>query len=93
MPAVKTKEDRLYCRITKEQKRMIERGAAAMRQKTSDFVVSSACQKAEEVLADQKHFILPKSKWDAFMAALDRPVRQHQRLARLMSEPSILEQR
>ncbi len=87
------KEDRLYCRITRDQKRMIERGATALQQKVSDFVVSSACEKAAEVLADQRHFVLSRSQWNAFVSALERPATRHERLARLMSEPSVLESR
>jgi uncharacterized protein (DUF1778 family) len=70
---------------------MIVRAAAAQGQKVARFVIESAYQKAEQVLADQRSFTLSPAKWNAFVQALDRPVRPHARLARLMSEPSILE--
>jgi uncharacterized protein (DUF1778 family) len=58
----------------------------------TDFVIRSACAEAENSLADQRHFSLNVEQWDAFTAALDRPVQPKPRLRRLLSEPSILEQ-
>jgi uncharacterized protein (DUF1778 family) len=89
--ALATKECRLNLRATKAQREVIERGAAAHGQKMSDFVLSSACEKAEQILAEQRHFDVAPAQWDAFVAALDKPTIRHERLARLMSEPSILE--
>lgn len=86
-----TKEARIGIRTTKEQKAFIRRGASALGQKLTDFVLASAQEKAELVLADQKEFVLPAERWKAFVEALDRPVRRHERLTRLMSEPTVLE--
>jgi uncharacterized protein (DUF1778 family) len=86
-----TKEARIGIRTTKEQKALIKRGASVQGQKLTDFVLASAQEKAELVLADQKEFVLPAERWKAFVEALDRPVRRHERLTQLMSEPSILE--
>lgn len=85
------KESRFNVRTTKTQRAIIERGATVQGQTVTDFVVSSAYEKAEQVLADQRSFVVPKAKWDAFVAALDKPTNHKARLARLMSEPSILE--
>lgn len=91
MPATAVKESRLNLRTTKTQRAIIERGATVQGQNVTDFVVSSAYEKAEQVLADQRAFVVPKAKWDAFVAILDRPTTHKARLARLMSEPTILE--
>jgi uncharacterized protein (DUF1778 family) len=91
MVIVAQKEARIEVRTTKERKDFITRGAIANGQNVSDFILSSAGEKAEMILADQKEFILPRERWDKFVAALDRPKIKHERLARLMSEPSILE--
>ena len=56
------------------------------------FTYSSAQEKAALVLADQREFVISQNQWDAFVAALDKPVTRRERLARLMSEPSILDQ-
>jgi len=89
MPAAK--ESRFNVRTTKTQRAIIEKGATVQGQTFTDFVVSSAYEKAEQVLADQRLFVVPQAKWDAFVAALDKPTTHKARLARLMSDPSILE--
>ena len=85
------KLDRLNLRASQQQRRVMERGARAQGTNLTDFVVSSACEKAEHVLADQRNFALSAKRWNEFLAALDRPVRRHARLTKLMTEPSILE--
>jgi uncharacterized protein (DUF1778 family) len=90
-PRTAAKECRLNFRVTKEQHALIERGATVQKQALTQFVVSSAYEKAERVLADQRNFAVSSSRWNAFVAALDKPVSRHERLARLLSEPSILE--
>jgi len=91
MRTAAAKECRLNLRATKEQRSVIERGATVCGQRMTDFVVSSACERAEQILAEQRNFVVPPQNWDAFVAALDRPTVRHERLARLLSEPSILE--
>jgi uncharacterized protein (DUF1778 family) len=90
-PVAAQKEARIEVRTTSQQKAFITRGASANGQNISDFILSSAQEKAEMILADQKTFVLPQDRWDAFVAALERPDIKHERLTRLMSEPSILE--
>lgn len=89
--ATAQKEARIEVRTTSKQKALITRGADANGQNVSDFILSSAQEKAEMILADQKEFVLPQIRWDRFVAALDRPKKRQKRLARLMSEPSVLE--
>lgn len=85
------KLDRLNLRASQEQRAIIERGARAQGKNLTDFVVSSAYEKAEHVLADQRNFTLSPKQWNEFLAALDRPVTRHNRLTKLMTEPSVLE--
>jgi uncharacterized protein (DUF1778 family) len=89
--ALAQKEARIEVRTTSERKAFITRGANANGQSVSDFILSSAQEKAEIILADQKEFVLPQDRWHKFVAALERPETKHERLERLMSEPSILE--
>jgi uncharacterized protein (DUF1778 family) len=82
---------RIDLRTTRERKSFLERGAVASGQNLSEFILSSAQEKAEIVLADQNRFVIPPAKWAAFLAALEKPATRRDHLARLMSEPSILE--
>ena len=54
----------------------------------SQFVLSSALERADETLADRRHFGLNAERWSAFMAALEMPPRAFPRLERLLHEPT-----
>ena len=85
------KDCRIDLRTSKDTKSFLERGARMKGQNLTDFVLSSAQEKAELVLTDQREFVISPNRWDAFVAALDKPVSRRERLARLMSEPSVLD--
>jgi len=69
----------------------MRRGALERGESLTDFVIKSACAEAEQALADQRRFVLNAEQWDAFVAALDRPIQSKPRLQRLFREPSVLE--
>jgi uncharacterized protein (DUF1778 family) len=95
MPSVapKTRTERLNVRVTEDQARLIRLAAQRTRANISSFLVESACLRAEESLASQRHFEYSEEQWAAFTAALDRPPRVLPRLRKLLAEPSVLEQR
>jgi len=59
----------------------------------TNFIVRSACEKAEQALSDQTRFVLDHEQWKAFMEALDRPPRSKPRLRRLFTEPHVAKRR
>lgn len=93
MPAIieKGRSERLNVRVTEAQARLIRRAAKETQANLSSFLVESACLRAEEALASQKHFVYDQKQWAAFTAALDRPAQDKPRLKSLLNEPSILE--
>ncbi len=82
---------RLSLRTTQKEKYLFETVASRQGLTVSEFVIESACVRAEGILAEERHFALPPDRWKAFVAALDRPVRPKPRLRKLLSEPSVLE--
>lgn len=46
---------------------------------------------AEEALVDRRPLRLDEAQWQAFQKALDRPVVKKPRLARLLSEKSVID--
>jgi uncharacterized protein (DUF1778 family) len=89
----KTRTERLNVRVTADQARLIRRAAESTSANVSSFLVESACLRAEEALASQQHLVYSAAQWEAFTAALDRPVQDKPRLRGLLSERSILEPR
>ena len=61
---------------------------AAQRQgvNITDFIIRSACEKAEAMLLGQNRFVLNHGQWMRFVEALDRPPPAAQRLAMTASE-------
>ena len=86
-----TRSEKLDLRLTPTAKQTLQKAAAAVQRSVSDFVLESALARAEETLADRRHFGLNAEQWEAFMLALDAEPRELPRIKRLFSEPSIFE--
>jgi uncharacterized protein (DUF1778 family) len=85
------KQTKVQLRLRPEQKAIIAR-AARLRQTTlSSFLLESAYRAAQQVLAEQVHFVLPPERWQAFCAALDAPPREIPALKKLLTEESIFD--
>jgi uncharacterized protein (DUF1778 family) len=88
-----TRSEKLDLRLTPEAKRTLNIAASAAGRSVSEFVLESALARAEETLADRRHFGLDAERWEAFLIALDAPPREMPDLERLMREPSVFEGR
>jgi uncharacterized protein (DUF1778 family) len=82
----------LDLRLTPEAKQTLQRAAAVAKRSVTDFVLESALASAAETLADRQSFQLEQEQWQSFVAAIDAPPKLHPRLARLLQQPSVLEQ-
>jgi uncharacterized protein (DUF1778 family) len=88
-----SRKKRLDLRATARQRKLIFTVAERQGVSVTDFILNSACQQAEQILADQRHFSISEKRWKAFLEALDRPVQKKPELERLLSEPSVLEKK
>jgi uncharacterized protein (DUF1778 family) len=88
-----SKDRRINLRATSVQESLIRAAADKRGLSMTDFVLESACTRAEETIADQVHFVLSDKQWKAFNDALERPARVRPRLRKLLTEPSILEKK
>jgi len=93
MAAKTVRTEKLDLRLTQTAKQTLRAAATANHRSLSDFVLESALQRAEETLADRRHFGLDAEQWTAFLAALDAPPRPLPRLERLMNTPSVFERK
>ena len=66
----------------------IDRAARQLGATRSEFVLSSAVERAENVLLDRAVFSLNDADWKKFTAALDKPPRMNAKLSRLLKTPS-----
>ena len=90
MPASNVKTERIDIRTTTAAKETLQRAAAIAHKNVSEFLLDAGIAAAADALADRRIFALNDAQWRAFQKALDRPVRSKPRLAKLLSEPSVL---
>jgi uncharacterized protein (DUF1778 family) len=86
-----TKDGRIAVRASQEQRELIALASVEAKTTVSDFVLTATLERARDVLAERRTFVLPPEQWDAFVALLDQPATDKPRLRRLLTEPSILD--
>jgi uncharacterized protein (DUF1778 family) len=84
---------RFQLRATPKQETLIKVAAERQGVNVTDFIIRSACEKAEQALSDQTRFVLDEKQWKDFMAALDRPPKDKPRLRRLFAEAHVARRR
>ena len=84
---------RFQIRATASEEELIKVAADRQGVNVTEFIVRSACEKAEQALADQTRFVLDEKQWEAFMAALDRPAKDKPRLRQLFKEQQVAKRR
>ncbi|MCA0338090.1 MAG: DUF1778 domain-containing protein [Actinobacteria bacterium] len=82
-PARSPRPQQLNFRATDRQADLLRRAAAATDQTVTDFVLTSAMIEAEKVLADRRHFVVERIRWDELIELLDAPLPSTTRLRAL----------
>lgn len=87
MPAPEKKTGRdgqINMRVDYMTKSLIERAAVALGQSQTEFVISTARERALEVLMNRTLFHLGDGDWEDFCATLDAPPRANANLKKLL---------
>ncbi len=79
---------RLNFRVSAHQELTIRRAAEASDSTITDFILDSALESAERVLADRKWFVANDEQWDEFQRLLDAPLKPMAKLDRLLRRES-----
>lgn len=66
------------------QRDLIDQAAERVGRSRSDFMLSAACDKAEELLLDQTFFTVNATTFEGFQELLDRPLPATDKLRRLL---------
>lgn len=90
---VSARSARLGLRTTPAQAAIIQLAAEVKGKSVTEFVLSSACEKAEQTLLDQRFFSVSEESWREFQNALERPAQMKAGLRRLLREPAVWEER
>lgn len=89
MPA--TKSARLNLRLNDDDVALLREAASALGQSVSEFLTDSGVERAHEVLADQRHFVLDDETWARFVSVLDVPAEPEPALVALFARPRRIE--
>ncbi len=76
--------DQIQVRVKKEQRDLIDRGAALSGETRSEFVRRVACAEAEHLEADRNVFPLNRRQFAAFLDALEAPPEPNNALNKLL---------
>ena len=85
---VLAKRDILNIRIEPEVRRLIDRAAKLVGKNRTDFVFDAARQSAEDALLDRTAFVVSPDAYAEFLARLDAPPQQNERLRRSLQTPA-----
>jgi len=92
MPTLARKRtERFNVRLSETEARLIRLGAESRGVNITNFILESACVRAEQAIAEVRDFRLTARDWKKFTDALDRPPQAKPRLKKLFAEPTILE--
>lgn len=89
--SAKRRDDRLEFRVPPREKSMLKRAADVEHKTLSAYLLDKGLTAAAETLAERTEFRLSARQYDAFVAALDAPVKPRLRLEKLLATPSVLE--
>jgi len=85
-----SKTQRIDVRASEAVKLLLQEAARVCHKNVSEFLLDAGVNAANLALADRSRFVLDESQWQAFQAALDRPVQTKPRLKQLLTEPGVL---
>lgn len=87
------KDTAITLRISKQQKYFLSQPAKLRHTTLTNFVLEEAFHAAQDTLADQVRFSLDDNQWQQFCDALDQPALPMEAIKKLLTEPSILDQK
>ena len=76
------KKQRIDLRLNEDDKHMIEEAAAMTNQSISQFMVSTASERAAEVIDQHGRLLLNEESWNLVMDAITNPPAPNDRLKR-----------
>lgn len=75
-------------RVKPKQHAILTKASEILGKDRSAFILDVACREAENVLLDQRLFLLDDNDFDAFEEALTKPLPENSKLEELMGKPS-----
>jgi len=82
------KSQRIEVRATDRQEAVLRQAAVATDRTMTEFILASAVEQAERILAERRWFTGSQEQYDEFLRLLDEPLASTERFERLWSRPT-----
>ncbi|EAQ1150894.1 DUF1778 domain-containing protein [Salmonella enterica] len=75
---------RTIIRVTDEERAVIDYAASLVSKNRTDFIIEKAVSEAQNIILDQRIFVLDDARYQAFIKQLEAPVQNTEGRQRLM---------
>lgn len=87
-PVNQIRDVTINVRAKQSQRDLIDHAAQVQGKSRSEFILETACQEAKAVLLDRRFFGLDEQKFNQFIARLDAPPAENEKLRALLTRPA-----
>ncbi|WP_339138574.1 MAG: DUF1778 domain-containing protein [Candidatus Electrothrix sp. GW3-4] len=84
MTQATTRDTSINIRAQQSQRELIDRAAALLNKNRTDFILEASCSEAENVLLDQRLFILDEKQFAEFETALQERFSDNKHILQLL---------
>ena len=78
------RDNQINLRATDAERAVIDYAASLVKKSRTDFILELACQEAQNIILDQRLFMLDDEQYDAFIEDLESPLQNVEGRQRLM---------
>lgn len=82
--AAQRRDITINLRATTAWRSLVDHAAAILEKSRSEFIIDATRRKAEDVLLDQRYFVLDEKGYRAFLNLLDEPPMPNEELKKLL---------
>lgn len=79
-----TRDKQINVRATEEERAVIDYAASLVNKNRTDFIIEQAVHEAQNIILDQRLFVLDDARYHAFIEQLEAPVQNVEGRDRLM---------
>lgn len=83
-----SRDTNINIRARGDQKALIDRASEVLGKSRSEFMLESAFQRAQDVILNQRVFLMAPGAFDQFVEALDAPAQENPRLRAFLQKPA-----
>lgn len=79
-----TRDKQINVRATEEERAVIDYAASLLNKNRTDFIIEQALSEAQNIILDQRVFVLDDARYQAFIEQLEGPVQNEKGRQRLL---------